>query len=494
MTGTGGAGAGRGYTGPMEWGPGKLIALALGGALLGGAAFAQQPSRPHPVRRDAAPTVEQPVEVRRAERRGVDWPGFLGPTGDGKSPETGILTAWPEGGPPVLWQLELGEGYSMPSVAAGRLYAFDRHGDRQRLTCLDAATGAELWRSEHPVDYEDYYGFSNGPRTSPVVDGDRVYTFGVAGRLRCHSTADGKLLWEVDTAKRFGVVKNFFGVGSTPVIEGDLLIAQIGGSPPGSPPVQSGRVRGNGSGIVAFDKRSGEVRYSITDELASYSSPVLATIEGRRWAFVLARNGLIAFDPRSGELRFQVPWRATKTESVNAANPVVAGDMVFITESYGPGAALLRVKPDGFEVLRKDPPGRGGSLRSHWSTPIHHEGWLYGCSGSGSGDAELRAVNLLTGEIGWSKDGLGRTTLLYADGHLVVLGEYGKLLLVRATPERYEQVAEVELRDEQGDPLLAHPAWNAPILSRGRLYVRGKDRLVCLDLGSSGPRPATRAR
>jgi outer membrane protein assembly factor BamB len=428
-----------------------------------------------------------PVAVLLCVGAGADWPGFLGPQGDGKSGETSILLDWPDAGPPVRWHMPVGEGYSMPSVAGARLFVFDRHGDRARLTRVDAESGKEIWRSEYPTRYEDAYGFSNGPRTSPVIDGGRVYTFGVEGRLRCHGVADGKLLWEVDTAKRFGVVQNFFGVGSTPVVEGDLLIAQIGGSPADSPAAQSGKVQGAGSGIVAFDKRTGKVRYEITDELSSYSSPVLRTIGDRRWAFVFARGGLVGFEPATGKVDFQFPWRAKKVESVNAASPVVVGDTVFVTESYGPGAVLLKVRPGGYEILRQDRPDRSGRLRSHWPTPIHHDGFLYGCSGSGSSDAELRAVGYLSGELAWSKGGLGRSTLLYIEGHFVVLTEYGELLLIRATPEKFDPVARVVLEGAVGPagtkgPLVEHPAWNAPILSNGLLYVRGKNRLVCLDL------------
>ena len=417
----------------------------------------------------------------RTYKTGSDWPRFLGPSGDGKSPETGVVLDWPPGGPPVRWHKRIGDGYSMPSVARGRLFLFDRHGDRARLTCLRSETGEELWCAEYPTDYEDMYQFSTGPKTTPVVDGERVYTFGVEGRLRCHRVTDGKLLWDVDTETRFGVVQNFFGVGSTPIVEGDLLIVPVGGSPAGTPGIQSGRVVGNGSGIVAFDKRTGEVRYKITDELASYSSPTIVTIGKRRWGFAFLRGGLVGFEPSSGKVDFHFPWRSRKLESVNASNPVVVGDRVLISESYGPGSALLRVRPGTYEVVWKDPPGRNKSLKTHWMTPIHHEGYVYASSGSGSGDAELRAVELATGKVMWSKPGLGRSTLLYVDGRLVVLTERGRLLVVRASPESYEQVADVVLRTP-GAPLIDYPAWNPPVLSHGLLHVRGKDRLACLDL------------
>ena len=427
-----------------------------------------------------------PVRARTRVQTGSDWPTFLGPSGNGTSPETGIRTDW-SGGLPNAWQTDLGEGYSMGSVAGGRLFLFDRVGDDARLTARDARSGLVRWTAAYPSQYEDLYGYSLGPRASPVVDGERVYTLGVEGRLRCHRAKDGGLIWEADTVSRFGVVQNFFGVGSTPVVEGDLLITMVGGSPPGSPPTRSGAVEGNGTGLVAFDKRSGEVRWTLSDELASYATPRVVTLGGRRRGFAFTRGGLLGFDPVRGTRDFFFPWRARKLESVNAATPVVVDDTVFISETYGPGGVLLKVPASGDpEVVWRDG-RRNRSLATHWSTPVHHEGHLYGSSGMGSGDAELRCVDHRTGEVKWSEPGLSRSTLLLVDGHLVVLTEYGRLLLVRPDPERFRLVSELELQDAKGRPLLRHPAWNAPILSHGLLYVRGKDRLVALELIPRSP-------
>ncbi len=313
--------------------------------------------------------------------------------------------------------------------------------------------------------------------------------------LHCVSVADGSLIWKIDTQKRFGVVQNFFGVGSTPVIEGDLLIAMIGGSPPESqsvPPGELDRVTGNGTGIVAFDKFTGEVVYTVTDELASYASPKLATCDGRRWCFAFARGGLVAFDPSDGTVDFQYPWRARLLESVNASTPVVVGNEVFISETYGPGSSLLRVRPGGFDVVwRDDLRARTKAMQTHWNTPIHQNGYLYGCSGRHTYNSDLRCIQWKTGKLMWKQEGLTRCSLLYVTGFFVCLGEDGTLRLLRATPEKYDCLAEVVPRaaenqpDESlraGDPLLKQPAWAAPILSRGLLYVRGNDRLVCLDL------------
>lgn len=426
---------------------------------------------------------------------GVDWPAFLGPTGDSKSTETGILTAWEAGVPRLVWHTKLGTSYGAPTVSRGQLFQFDRYGKRARLSCLNAETGEELWRYEYDTDYEDMYGYNNGPRCSPVVDGDRVYILGVDGVLVCVRTLDGKPVWKLDTNKEFGVVKNFFGVGSTPVLEGDLLIVMVGGSPPEShvlAPGQLDRVQPSGSGIVAFDKFTGEVQYKVADELASYASLKLATIGDRRWCFAFCRGGLVGFEPATGALDFHYPWRAKSLESVNASMPVVVEGEVFISETYGPGSTLLRVSPGNHEVVWKDDERRRDkAMQTHWMTPVYHEGYLYGCSGRHPYNAELRCIEWKTGKVMWSEQEMTRTSLLYIDGHFVCLGEYGQLTLFKANPQKYEPVAEGDLAaraNEKGDPpegsreLLRYPCWAAPIVSHGLLYVRGDERLLCLEL------------
>jgi outer membrane protein assembly factor BamB len=430
------------------------------------------------------PTAE-PAEAAAARATSHGWPAFMGIRGDGRSDETGLPDELPAGGLPVKWKVEAGEGYSMPTIAGGRVFLFDRRGDSARLTALSAGDGSELWASEYPTAYEDYYGYSNGPRAAPVVDGDRVYAFGVEGRLRCHDAADGKVLWEVDTTARFGVVQNFFGAGSSPVVEGDLLIVPIGGSPAGSPKIHSGQVKGNGSGIVAFDKKTGEVRWSTSDELASYATPVVVDVDGRRRGFHFARGGLVGFDPASGKVDFEFPWRAKILESVNAASPVVVGNRVFISETYGPGSVLLQLGEGEPEVVWKDGP-RDQAIAVHWNTPVYHEGYLYASSGRNSNDAELRAVELATGEVKWTKPGLTRSTLLLVEGHLVVLTEYGRVLLVKATPDAYTEIAELTPKGKDGRALLQYPAWPPPALADGVLYLRGKSQLVALELIPTG--------
>lgn len=415
-------------------------------------------------------------------KSGIDWPRFLGPKANSVSPEKGIIAPWPHEGLRIVWQKPVGTGYGMPSIAHGRLFQFDRHGDQARLTCLKSETGDPLWNFEYLTDYQDFYGYNNGPRCAPLVDGDRVYIYGVEGKLHCLSASDGKLLWKVDTKTDFGVVQNFFGVGSSPAVEGDLLIVQVGGSPKDSPPIHSSAVKGNGTGVVAFDKLTGKVKYRVSDELASYSSPVLATIGDRRWCFVFARGGLIGFEPTNGKLDFRFPWRSPILESVNAANPVIVGDRVFISETYGPGSALLLVKPGSCDVVWDDAvKGRDKSLQCHWNTPIYHDGYVYGCSGRYPNIAELRCIEFNTGKIVWRQPGVSLVSLLMVDGHFICLSQEGEVTLLKVNPQKYELVSKLQL-EQNGKSLLEEPCWAAPILSHGLLYVKGKDRLVCLEL------------
>jgi len=415
--------------------------------------------------------------------QGSDWPKFLGPLGTSVSTEKGIV--WPKDGPKILWHKEVGTGYGMPTISKGKLYHFDRNGKNLRLTCMKANTGEFIWDFEYLSLYKDQFGYNNGPRCSPLIDGDFVYTFGVEGMLHCVRADTGKLVWKYDAHKECNVIQNFFGVGSTPVIEGNLLIAHVGGSPAGSTirDLYEQTLKGNGSAVVAFDKLTGKVAYKISDELASYSSPVLATMHNRRYCFVLARGGLLAFEPTTGKIDFRHPFRTDDVESVNASNPVVSGDKVLISETYGPGSVLLKIKAGGYQVVREEGKKFKKSMQCHWMTPIHHDGYVYGSSGRHTQNAELRCIELATGKIMWGEKGLTRSSLLMIDGHFICLGEDGTLRLLKVNPQKYDEVSAVELKDPATkQSLLQYPCWAAPIVSHGYLYVRGEERLVCMEL------------
>jgi len=444
-------------------------------------------------------------------RPGEDWGTFLGPTGNGRSSLTGMTVPWPAGGPPIVWHCELGEGYCGPAVAQGRCVICDRVGRDIRVRCLAAETGRELWQERYPTDYVDTFGYDGGPRAAAVIADDAVITLGPEGRLECRSLSDGVSRWQVDTTVAYHVVRNFFGVATTPLVvdvENErLVIVQVGGSPVGSAPPSPerlDRVKGLDSGLVAFELATGRERWRSSDQLASYSTPVRASIDGRDSILAWMRDRFLVVDPATGAVRADFRWRADELFSVVAASPVVAGREVLLSETYGPGNVLLAVTAAGLQTVRQDPAGSrpNRSLRSHWATPVLHDGHLYGSSGRNAGDTLLACADWKTGAIRWSEAGLGRSSMVWADGHLIVLGEFGDLVLVRATPDRYEEVSRTRLvaaaidtqkatrqtadspggtQDRRADLLVA-PCWAAPVIAHGYLYVRGQGRLVCLDL------------
>lgn len=419
------------------------------------------------------------------QRSNYDWPAFLGPTNDGKSAERGIRKDWKQG-LPILWQMPLDESYAGPSISRGKLYIADRSGDQIRLYCKNAANGADLWSFQYPTLYLDKYGYNGGPRCCPVVDEERVYLYGPEGMLHCLGAEKGELIWKVDTVKEFGVLQNFFGVGSTPCVVENLLIVHVGGSPANSPELGAGDVKGNDSAVVAFDKKTGKIRYRFSDELASYSSPIVREVQGKRRGYLFTRGGLLGFDPLLGKELFFFPWRAPILESVNAANPVMVGSEIFISEAYDvkQGGCLLDVKDDVPRVVWRDAP-RKNSMQAHFSTPIYHEGYLYGCSSRHSSQAELRCVEWKTGKVLWSEPNLYWTQLLYVDDHFILLSEDGVLRLIRATPAAYELVSEWIPSEGSGllaKRLLTKPAWAAPVLAQGLLYLRGNHRLISVKL------------
>ncbi len=428
---------------------------------------------------------DEPDSVQNLWTRqtGCDWPTFLGPSGNGASPETGILTDWRTDKLRIVWRKKLGEGYGMGSVSAGRYFHFDRHNGEARVRCFRAETGKELWEFRYPSNYNDLYGYDSGPRASPVVDNDRVYLFGVEGMLHCLQTDTGRLIWRLDTAKEFGVIQNFFGVASTPVIYKNLLLVMVGGSPPESqnvPPGQIDRVKPNGSGVVAFDKFTGKVRYRIADELASYATIKLSTLNSRPVALAWLRGSLVQFDPDSGEVIWEFPWRSRKLESVNASTPVVDQQYVFLSECYELGSVLLKIVGDQYEIVWSDKGKREKSMEAHWNTPVMIDGMIYGCSGRHSGGAELRCVEFLSGKVRWSQPGYARSSLTSIDGHLILLDEQGKLALLRENSDRFDLVTEFE--GGKDAIRFKPPCWAAPIVSHGLMFVRGKDELVCFDL------------
>lgn len=424
--------------------------------------------------------VALPVDL--SPREGNDWPAFLGPQGNSALPGP-ELPAWGKEGPKAVWDLVLGEGYSSPSVWRGRVFIYDRKGEQARLRAVELKSGKELWNFNHTTEYVDSYGYDGGPRTNPVIAGDRVFIYSADGLLHAMDAATGKLLWKRNLSKDHGVVPNFFGVGSTPLAHGPNLLVQVGGSPPGSDPTDIPGLKPNGSGLVALDQATGETRWKAVEDLASYAGPVVANLGGEDRVLLFARSGLWSVRAKDGRVDFHYPHRAKSLESVNASNPVLLPEShILITETYGPGATLLKWGPDKPAVIWSDAQKpRNKSIQGHWTTPVLAGDYLYCSSGRHEGNAELRAVEWKTGKVAWSEPGLGRCSILLVGKKLIIQAERGPILQARVNPEKLDVETIFLPANKEGAPLLRAPCWAAPILARGYLLVRGAGRLVCLD-------------
>jgi outer membrane protein assembly factor BamB len=425
-----------------------------------------------------------------------DWAQFLGPHANGISDETGLLDKWPETGPRVIWDKSIGTGYGAPSVIDQKLVYHQRIGDEEIVECLNADTGVSQWHYNYPSHFVDPYGYNNGPRSTPLLTSNACYTFGAEGKLTCLELQTGKVVWQRDTGSDFNVPEAFFGVGSTPILEGGLLIVMVGGQP--------------NSCVVAFDPATGKtvwqgggesnwegvpkkgwpgeppVHWNPVEKQASYSTPYATTIHRKRQILCLTRQGLISLDPKTGAVNFCYWFSSRVNESVNAMRPVVVDDMIFISAAYYKiGSVLLRVNPDDKSVSEV---WRGTSMELHWTTPIYLDGYLYACSGRNEPDARMRCVEFKTGKLMWDVDErwlphstltpgvYGRGSSILADGKLITLGEGGILGLFKPNPEKQEEICRFQL------PQLHHPSWAAPVLSRKKLYLRSEDHLVCVDL------------
>ncbi|HXE52628.1 MAG TPA: PQQ-binding-like beta-propeller repeat protein [Tepidisphaeraceae bacterium] len=302
-----------------------------------------------------------------------DWPCLLGPTHNEVSVETHLIREFPRSGPKLVWEMKKGEGYASPVILGGRLVLFHRVKDREVLDCLDAQTGSRFWQYSYPTAYEDEYGYCNGPRASAVIGGDAVFAIGAEGKLHCLELGSGKLRWQRDLRKEYRLKQNFFGVGSTPLVDGDKLVVNVGAD--------------GGPCVVAFNVRDGSIAWTCGNEWGpSYASPIPADFHGKHRVLVFAggrsnppTGGLLCIDPASGKADFSFPWRGTVRESVNAASPLVLGDRVLISECYGSGTAHLQIGKDFQPQTVWTNPDFG----IHFMTAVVQAGYLYGVDGHG---------------------------------------------------------------------------------------------------------------
>lgn len=381
----------------------------------------------------------------------ADWPQYRGPRRDGVSAETGLLGTWPEGGPKVLWRVPLGEGFSGLTVAGNRLFTLQQPGDATLVTAHDAGTGKELWRFRLDAAYEDSQG--NGPRSTPTVDGNRVYALSARGKLAALDAGTGKAIWRKDLVQEFGATIPQWGVSTQPAVDGNLLLVDVGGRP--------------GNAVVAFDKASGKVVWKSESDIAGYSQPVALTVDGVAQLVFFRGNALVALSPRDGKTLWKLPWRTDW--DVNAATPIfVPPNQLFVSSGYDTGSALLRLRADGGRP-RVEEVWKSKVMKNQFSSSVVRGGHVYGFD-----NKVLECIDLATGKVRWKQSGLGHGSLLLAQGQLYVLSERGRLVLVDATPDAYKERGSVQI--------LQGKCWTPPTLANGRLYVRNEKEMVCLNV------------
>jgi outer membrane protein assembly factor BamB len=384
-----------------------------------------------------------------------DWPQFLGPDRNGTYSGPALSETWGSTGPKVVWRKQVGPGFAGPAVVNGRVLLFHRVGNEEVLESLDAKTGNSTWRYAYATTYRDDFGFDEGPRAVPVVADGIVYTFGAQGQLHAVDLMKGTRVWSVDTMKTFNVPKNFFGQGGSPLVEGGRVMANVGGAK---------------AGVIAFDAKTGTVTWKATEDSASYSSGVVATIGGHRTAVFLTRDSLVGLDPANGMILFQRRWRARLASSVNAATPLVIGDSIFVSAEYGPGAGVLRVESGKLvDVWTSD-----DVLSNHYATSVYKDGYLYGYHGRQEYGPSFRAVDFKTGMVKWSQDQFRAGSVLLAGDRLLILREAGEMILAPASPQGFKPIARAQILNGVVRPYAA--------LSDGFLYVRNENTLLCLDL------------
>jgi outer membrane protein assembly factor BamB len=399
----------------------------------------------------------------------ADWSQFRGPNHDGSSPET-ILTAWPATGLRQIWKQPMTDGFSSITLGGGKAFTLEErevNGATQEVcVALDANSGKELWAATLGIAKYDGGGNSgapgndggDGPRSTPSYEGGKVYTYSSRMVLKCMEADSGKQVWSCDLTKEHAGHNIHWESAASPLIEGDLVFV-AGGGP--------------GEALLAFHKNDGRLAWKGQDDKMTQSTPVAATILGVRQVIFFTQNGLVSVVPATGAVlwRFAFPFKTAA-----AISPVVCGDIVYCSAAYGIGTAACKISKtaDGFAATEiwSQP---ANVLANHWSTPVYSQGYVYGISGQAKhAKAPLVCVNAATGQVMWSHEGFGPGGCTLVNGCVLVLSDAGDLVLVKAAPAGYQEVARSHV--------LSGKCWNAASVSNGRIYARSTREGASLDV------------
>ena len=417
------------------------------------------------------PTCPEPAaEADSSSGRG--WPHLRGPSYDAVSHETGLLDSWPPEGPPVLWARDLGTGYSAFIAVGGRVWTQAQNAYAQSVLCLDADTGEEIWAYRYGWPYEAE-GMYPGPRATPTWHDGRIYFAGPRGLVGCLTAADGRLLWSLNLIDEFEGRGFHFGYGCSPLVEEGLVILPAGGK---------------GASVVALDARDGSTVWASGDETASYSSPIPVSVADQRHVVALLENALVSMDLKTGRLLWQHVFSRGYDE--HAAAPLYREPYLMIASPFRGGSEMYRIDLDQREAEEGEPPGASATrvwfsrqMSNDVASSVLVDGYVYGfdlrdiqSKAQRPSRGEFICMELATGEVLWTTERAGHANVIAADGKLILFNDTGEVLLLRATPERYDELARAKVF---GDEI----CWTAPALDRGRLYLRSPSQAACLYLG-----------
>lgn len=391
---------------------------------------------------------------------GEEWPQFLGPQRNGISMETGLMEAWPEGGPPEVWRVPGGVGMSGLAISQGKLLTLIQNEEHQTVVALDPKDGARLWETPIAPAYSNAMG--DGPRATPTIAGSRVFVFSGQGILAALNLADGKLLWKTDALAQFQAAEADYGMACSPLVAGNQVIVTVG-APKAT--------------VVAFDVHSGQPTWQVGSDPTGYSSPALLNLGGKSQVVVFTGGSAMGLQPASGELLWRFPYETDF--GCNIATPLIVGkNQVFISSGENHGCALLAIKADeagGQPDVVWSSYGPKSVLRNEWQTSILLEGYLYGFDNVGGAGpvSHLTCVEAATGKRVWQEARFGKGNMIAAEGKLFIVTLDGELVVAAASPEGYQQL---------GSKQVVGKTRQAPALYDGRLYLRDDRDIVALDV------------
>ncbi|MEM7784054.1 MAG: PQQ-binding-like beta-propeller repeat protein [Planctomycetota bacterium] len=426
------------------------------------------------------------VMTLSSQALGDDWPQWMGPDRDNTWKETGLIEKFPEGGPKVVWETEVGIGYAGPSVAQGKVIVLDFESDSdvkianferrrfqgtERIICLNESDGKPVWKHEYPVEYTISY--PSGPRCTPIIEGDSVYVLGSEGNLKCLNLNDGAIIWETELKKDYKTESALWGYSAHPLIDGDLLITLAGGK---------------GSHIVALDKKTGkEVWRSLSAPEQGYSPPTIIEFAGQRQLICFRPNGVSSIDPATGKEIWSVPYEATSGSTI--MSPILWGDKLYIA-GYSKQSLLLQLKPDNTtpDVIWQSKGNIAVSPVNVQPFLDDENGVLYGMDQSG----DMRAMKFEGPELLWKTSepvsrrrvGSGTAFIVKQADRFWLFNETGELIIAEMTPDGYTEIDRAKVIEASNNAFNRPVVWSMPAFANKRIYIRNDDKIICLDVSN----------